>query len=85
MSEGLKLQNSQGRSIKILIDKYPKIIIVKAVLNLLDTQENVNLENLENEINRITYKKINGPFKAHLFFIITTAAPEMTKIQDKKV
>ncbi|CEP78950.1 hypothetical protein [Defluviitoga tunisiensis] len=57
MSEGLKLQNSQEDPIKILIDKYPKIIIIKAVFNLLDTQENINLENLENEIIRLLTKK----------------------------
>ena len=57
MSEGLKIHNSQEDPIKILTDKYPKIIIIKAVFNLQDTQENVNLENLENEIIRLLSKK----------------------------
>ncbi|HOB15539.1 MAG TPA: hypothetical protein PK894_00480 [Defluviitoga sp.] len=57
MSEGLKIQNSNEDPIKILLDKYPRIIILKAVFNLLDSNETVNLESLESEIIKLLTKK----------------------------
>ncbi|PNS00568.1 hypothetical protein X928_05000 [Petrotoga miotherma DSM 10691] len=50
MSNNVESIKSQDDPVKTLIRKYPRIIVLKAVFNLLDNEEKIDLESLENEV-----------------------------------
>ncbi|WP_158526101.1 hypothetical protein [Petrotoga sp. 9PW.55.5.1] len=53
MSIKTEKTSSQDDPVKILIKKYPRIIILRAVFNLLEKEVELDLENLEKEAVRL--------------------------------